>query len=101
MQRHGKVKAKLSLEGYENDAHTSSASVDFHVTDATRTIFSVNRMIDAGYHVHFSPTDSYLENTATGRTLPLHLHNGLFFLKFRSNPVPEGGREQDLGPRHG
>ena len=88
LKRRGKVKAKLRLGGNANDSRENSAAVDFHVTDVTRTIFSVNRMVDAGYHVHFSPTDSYLENKTTGHMLPLHRHNGLFFLKFKSSPEP-------------
>ncbi len=88
LKRHGKVNAKLRRGGHECEQHENSAAVDFHVTDVTRTIVSLNRMIDAGYHVRFSPTDSYLENKTTGHTLPLHRHNGLFFLKFKAHTDP-------------
>ena len=53
----------------------------FHVTNVTKTLASVSKMVEKGNSVHFTPEGSYIEG-AGGERIPLSLENGVYVMDF-------------------
>ena len=51
----------------------------FHVTNVTKTLASVSKMVEKGNSVHFTPKESYIEG-AQGEWIPLTLGNGVYVM---------------------
>ena len=49
----------------------------FHVTNVTKTLASVSKMVERGNSVHYTPKESYIEG-AQGERIPLPLENGVY-----------------------
>ena len=55
----------------------------FHLTDAKRMLASVDKIASAGNEVKFgpAPTDNYVKNLKTGKTIPLKKKNGVYVME--------------------
>ena len=67
---------------FKPDGQLGMASMRFQVSDVTKPLASVARIVEKGNVVQFGAgqADSFIKNVATGRKIPLHRENGSFVL---------------------
>ena len=58
---------------------TSVCQMTFHVTDANKILASVNKMTEAGNHVHFTKRRSYIESP-DGKRATMRKRGGVYVL---------------------
>jgi hypothetical protein len=77
MENMGEKKAKFRTNGTQ-----AINGITFQVTDVSKPLASVSRILDKGNRVVFSrgPEGSYIENTETGEWFPLKEERGTFVL---------------------
>ena len=65
------------------EATTEVCGMMFHLTDAKSMLASVDKFTAAGNEVKFgpAPTDNYVKNLKTGKTIPLKKKNGVYVME--------------------
>ena len=67
---------------FKPDGQLGMASMKFQVSDVTKPLASVARIVEKGNVVQFGAgkNDSFILNVSTGRKIPLHREKGSFVL---------------------
>ena len=67
---------------FKPDGQLGMASMKFQVSDVTKPLASVARIVEKGNVVQFGAgkNDSFILNVSTGRKIPLHREHGSFVL---------------------
>ena len=65
------------------EAKTVQCGMVFHLTDAKRTLASVDKMTSAGNEVHFGPApgDNFVRHDKTGKAMPLKKRKGVYVME--------------------
>jgi hypothetical protein len=63
------------------ETRSDECGMMFHVTDATKMLASVNKMVKAGNRVVFGVEDSYVENLKTKRRIKLKKERGVYVME--------------------
>ena len=78
MENMGEKKAKFKIDGSQ-----AVNGITFQVTDVSKPLASVSRILDKGNRVVFSrgPEGSYIENEVTGEWMPIKEERGTFVIE--------------------